>query len=84
MKKRDLLSLRDLSRGEVNDLLSLARKLKGRPGRGKSGLLTGRTLALVFEKPSLRTRVSFETGMLDLGVYRPFAPGFSSLEPVRK
>jgi len=72
MKKRDLLSLRDLSRGEVNDLFSLARKLKRRPARGKSGLLTGRTLALVFEKPSLRTRVSFEAGMLALGGHAIF------------
>ncbi len=67
MKKRDLLSLRDLSREEVNDLLSLTRKLKRRSAGGKAGLLAGRTLALVFEKPSLRTRVSFETGILHLG-----------------
>ena len=72
MNKRDLLSLRDLSREEVNDLLSLARKLKRRSTGGKAGLLAGRTMALVFEKPSLRTRVSFETGILHLGGHAIF------------
>ena len=56
----------------MNDLFSLARKLKGRRAKGKAGVLTGRTLALVFEKPSLRTRVSFETGMLELGGHSIF------------
>ena len=72
MKKRDLLSLRDLSREEVNDLLSLARKLKRGSTGGNAGLLAGRTMALVFEKPSLRTRVSFETGILHLGGHAIF------------
>ncbi|NIO07913.1 MAG: ornithine carbamoyltransferase [Deltaproteobacteria bacterium] len=67
MKNRDLLSLRDLSREEVKDLFCLARKLKGKTAASKSRALAGRTVAMVFEKPSLRTRVSFETGIRELG-----------------
>jgi len=68
MKKRDLLSLRDFSREEIQGLFTLARRLKREQKRGISHrLLAGKTLALVFEKPSLRTRVSFETGMAQLG-----------------
>ena len=73
MKKRDLLSLRDLSRDEISGIFALARRLKrdqkqGAPHR----LLAGKTLAMVFEKPSLRTRVSFETGMVQLGGHAVF------------
>ena len=68
MEKRDLLSLRDLSREEMDHLFSLSHKLKQEQGKRSSRqLLDGKTLALVFEKPSLRTRVTFETGMLQLG-----------------
>lgn len=68
MEKRDLLSLRDLSREEMDHLFSLSHKLKREQGKRSSRrLLDGKTLALVFEKPSLRTRVTFETGMLQLG-----------------
>jgi ornithine carbamoyltransferase len=73
MKKRDLLSLQDLSREEVRGILALARRLKQSQQRGKPRrLLAGKTLALVFEKPSLRTRVSFETGMVQLGGHAVF------------
>ncbi len=67
MKKRDLLSLKDLSRKEIEQLLSLARRLKRGQQPGAARLLAGKTMALVFEKPSLRTRVSFEVGMMELG-----------------
>jgi len=68
MPKRDLLSLTDLSRKEIDEILSLARRLKREQKRGiRHRLLFGKTLALLFEKPSLRTRVSFETGMAQLG-----------------
>src|SRR5712691_13245023 len=68
MKKRDLLSLDDLSRDEIRKIFSLARKLKREQKSGRAHrLLAGKTLALVFEKPSLRTRVSFETGIFQLG-----------------
>jgi len=73
MKKRDLLSLRDLSREEISGIFTLARRLKREQKRGVAHrLLAGKTLALVFEKPSLRTRVSFETGMAQLGGHTVF------------
>ena len=67
-KVRHLLTLADLSTEEVWRLLELARGLKQewRAG-GNRPLLAGKTLALVFQKPSLRTRVSFEVGMAQLG-----------------
>jgi ornithine carbamoyltransferase len=68
MKKRDLLSLGGVGRTEIDAIFSLARKLKREIKRGVSHRhLAGKTLAMVFEKPSLRTRVSFEAGMIQLG-----------------
>jgi ornithine carbamoyltransferase len=68
MKKRDLLSLNDLSREEIEKIFSLSQRLKRAQKNGRAHrLLAGKTLALVFEKPSLRTRVSFETGIFQLG-----------------
>ncbi|MFZ2148281.1 MAG: ornithine carbamoyltransferase, partial [Sedimentisphaerales bacterium] len=62
--KRDLLSIADLSRKEVGDLIE---KAQGMKGKGPTPVLAGKTLALLFEKPSLRTRVSFELAMYQLG-----------------
>lgn len=86
MKKRDLLSLRDLTRKEIDVIFSLARRLKGKQRRGmRHRLLDGKTLALVFEKPSLRTRVTFETGISQLGGHAlflgPHEVGLGSREP---
>jgi ornithine carbamoyltransferase len=68
MKKRDLLSLDDISREEIEKIFSLSQRLKRAQKSGRAHrLLAGKTLALVFEKPSLRTRVSFETGIFQLG-----------------
>jgi ornithine carbamoyltransferase len=68
MPKRDLLSLRDLTRPELTGLLAEAARLKAERKRGVPGhALQGKTLALVFHKPSLRTRVSFEAAMFSLG-----------------
>jgi ornithine carbamoyltransferase len=66
--KRDLLRVSDLSREEIESILALAGHLKAelRDGRPRP-LLAGRTLAMIFEKPSLRTRVTFEVGMVQLG-----------------
>jgi ornithine carbamoyltransferase len=73
MKKRDLVSFADLKRRDVEEIFSLARKLKGQQKAGAAHrLLHGKTLALVFQKPSLRTRVSFETGIFQLGGYAIF------------
>src|SRR4051812_45066307 len=59
----------DLSREETEALLKRAQALKTEwhSGRHPALLLQGKTLALVFEKPSLRTRVAFEAGMTQLG-----------------
>jgi ornithine carbamoyltransferase len=66
--KRDLISIADLSREQIESIFSLARRLKA---DRKDGLphpyLAGKTLAMIFEKPSLRTRVTFEVGMTQLG-----------------
>lgn len=63
------LSLADVNREEFNDLLATARRLKNelRERGHNDSLLAGKTLAMIFQKPSLRTRVSFEVGMLQLG-----------------
>lgn len=63
-----LLSIADLTRVEVEALFRLAAELKAAQKTGRARTpLAGRTLALVFEKPSLRTRVTFEVGMRQLG-----------------
>ena len=68
MRGRDFLSIRDLNPEELHRLLERAADLKT---RGKAGdrptPLRGKVLALVFEKPSLRSRTTFEAGMLQLG-----------------
>ena len=66
--KRDLVSLADLTREEIQTLLDQAQALKARLADGIYDTpLAGRTLAMIFEKPSLRTRVTFETGIKQLG-----------------
>jgi ornithine carbamoyltransferase len=66
--KRDLLRIADLSGDEIHEVLALARRLKAElAARTPHPLLLGRTLAMIFEKPSLRTRVTFEVGMVQLG-----------------
>jgi ornithine carbamoyltransferase len=120
LRGRDLLSIGDLTSGELRAVLDAAHGLKaglrggvgpstGSPGRagppqraaqgereargraegrpyGGAGALAGRVLALVFEKPSLRTRVSFDVGMRQLGgecVYvSPQEVGLGTREPV--
>jgi ornithine carbamoyltransferase len=66
--KRDLLRIADLKTAEIEAILALAARLKSELRAGKPHpLLAGRTLAMIFEKPSLRTRVTFEVGMVQLG-----------------
>jgi len=68
MTRKDLVSLAILSTEEVYEVLELARNLKLELRAGvKHEMLAGKTLAMIFQKPSLRTRVSFETGMTQLG-----------------
>src|SRR5215469_7574579 len=66
--KRDFIELSSLSIGEVRGLLKLATRLKSELKNGlEHPYLRGRTLAMIFQKPSLRTRLTFETGMAQMG-----------------
>ena len=63
-----LLKLADLSAKQINEILNLADQLKFEKKNGiEHHLLKGKTLGMIFEKSSTRTRVSFEVGMYDLG-----------------
>ena len=64
--KKDLISIKDLSLKEIEGIFNLTDKLKKEPGKFKKAL-ESKTLALVFEKPSNRTYVSFAVGMYQLG-----------------
>ena len=64
---RNFLTGEELSRDELAQVLARARELKaGRPEEGR-GALAGRSVALIFERPSTRTRISFEVGVAELG-----------------
>jgi ornithine carbamoyltransferase len=77
--KRDLLKLLDLSRQEINEILDVADQMKYNQKHGLThDYLRGKTLAMIFEKNSTRTRVSFETGMYQLGGHAIFLSGKES------
>jgi ornithine carbamoyltransferase len=66
--KRDLTSIFDLTRDEIYEIFELSAKMKNAVKKGvEHKMLKDKTLAMIFEKPSLRTRVTFETGMTQLG-----------------
>jgi ornithine carbamoyltransferase len=66
--KKDLITIYDLTKEELETVIHKATGLKEMQRQGKSYQpLAGKTLAMIFEKPSTRTRVSFETGMFQLG-----------------
>jgi ornithine carbamoyltransferase len=70
MKGKSLASLDDLTREEMEQILKTSELLKLQLFRGQEHpFLKGKTLAMIFEKPSTRTRVSFEVGMWQLGGY---------------
>jgi ornithine carbamoyltransferase len=83
MKGRDLLSISDLNPDELEQILRTALSFKR---DGTPQVLAGQTVAMLFEKPSLRTRVSFEVGMKQLGgsaIYLSQAEvGLGQREPV--
>jgi ornithine carbamoyltransferase len=68
MKKRDFLKLTDLTLDEAGEVLALAVRLKSEPRGSRTQLLAGRSVAIVLEKASTRTRVSFEVGCAHLGM----------------
>jgi ornithine carbamoyltransferase len=84
MKGKDLLSISNLTPDEVRGIINRAIQMKKR--KAMSTILAGKTLALIFEKPSLRTKVSFDVAMYQLGghsVYLSQAEvGLGSREPI--
>jgi len=66
MMKKDLISIKDLTAEGIKDIFNLTDKLKKNKSKFRKAL-SGKTIALIFQKPSNRTRVSFEVGMFQLG-----------------
>ncbi|HKH97788.1 MAG TPA: ornithine carbamoyltransferase [Candidatus Sulfotelmatobacter sp.] len=66
MGRHNFLSIKDFSPEGIRYLLDLAREIKAHPS-AHTAVLKGKTLAMIFEKPSLRTRVSFDVGIQQLG-----------------
>lgn len=88
LRKKDLISIHDLSVGEVATIFDVAKKLKQKQKNGEPHqYLKGKTLAMIFSKASTRTRVSFETGFFQLGGHPIYLNDSSSQvgrgEPVR-
>ncbi len=86
--KKDFLSIADYSKSELESIFDLTKELKAKTRRGeKNYLCAGKTMAMIFAKPSARTRISFETGMYQLGGYALYlAPtdiGVGSREAVK-
>lgn len=83
MKCKDLLSIADLTSDDVWRILYKATEIKQ---HNQNDMLTGKTLALIFEKPSLRTKVSFTVAMHQLGGYSIYLSqqeiGLGSREPI--
>ena len=69
LKTKDFLSFDEIDQQETVKIINLAIKLKKELKKGHKPLLKNKTLAMIFQKPSTRTRVSFETGMYQLGGY---------------
>ena len=68
LKGRSFLTLKDFTKEEIDYLLRLAAKLKENKKKGITGnTLKGKNIALIFEKPSTRTRCSFTIGCIDEG-----------------
>ncbi len=77
--KRDLLKLLDLTREEITEILDVGDQMKYNQKHGIAhDYLKGKTLAMIFEKNSTRTRVSFEVGMYQLGGHALFLSGKES------
>jgi ornithine carbamoyltransferase len=74
MKQRHLLSLKDFSPQDIEEVFALAAQMKANPAAYRQSL-AGKTLGMIFQKPSTRTRVSFEVGMFQLGGHALFLGG---------
>ncbi|GAC1309558.1 MAG: ornithine carbamoyltransferase [Vulcanimicrobiaceae bacterium] len=75
LRGRQVLTIPDLTSAEIGVVLGIAAYLKETRTSDQQTLLRGKTLGMLFEKPSLRTRVSFEVGMTQLGGHALFAGG---------
>ncbi len=75
LRGRNFIEVTDFDSGELASLLVVATHLKGARVSDQLRFLRGKSLAMLFEKPSLRTRVSFEVGMAQLGGHALFAQG---------
>src|SRR5438128_11265081 len=71
MRHKDFIEIHDYSADEVRELFELARDIKANP-RQYANALQGQTLAMIFERSSTRTRVSFEVGTFQLGGHALF------------
>jgi ornithine carbamoyltransferase len=71
MTHKDFIEIHDYSAGEVREIFEIARDMKASPEKYRESL-KGQTLAMIFEKSSTRTRVSFEVGMYQLGGHALF------------
>src|SRR5215211_6272858 len=71
MRHKDFIEVHDYTADEVQELFALARDMKEKPKKFNDAL-AGQTLAMIFEKSSTRTRVSFEVGMYQLGGHAMF------------
>ena len=67
MKKKDILGVLDFTSEEIQKVMSIA--IADKKNKNKTEVLQGKTVALLFDKPSLRTRVSFELAVQQLGGY---------------
>lgn len=68
MKGKDLISIHDLTLEEINEIFEVSKTLKHKLYIGETHrVLEGKTLGMIFTKPSTRTRISFETGIYQLG-----------------
>jgi ornithine carbamoyltransferase len=68
LRGRDFLSIRQLTRESLTGLLALAADVRRAPTR-YGGVLSGKTVATIFDKPSLRTRLSFHVAVCQLGAH---------------
>jgi ornithine carbamoyltransferase len=76
LKQKDFLSMQDITKEKIQSLLDLAKQIKRKFMLGEVyAPLKGKTLGMIFEKASTRTRVSFEVGMLQLGGHALFLSG---------
>jgi len=67
LQVKDLISIKDLLISDIEEIFTLTAKLKSEAGASKDEPLKGKTLGLIFQKPSLRTKVSFAVAMAQLG-----------------